>query len=47
MANIYELEINRGIVEKIVKDTNLSLGSDAEMDIVDNLMSIVDRPSTF
>lgn len=47
MANIYELEINRGIVEELVKDLRLSLGSDAKGNIVDNLMGIVDSPSTF
>jgi len=47
MANIYEFGINRGIVEELVKDLRLSLGSDAKGNIVDNLMGIVDSPSTF
>ncbi len=47
MANIYELGITREVVGEIVKDCGLSLGSDAKGEIVDNLMSIVDRPSTF
>jgi hypothetical protein len=47
MANIYELGINRGIVEELAKDMRLSLGSGAEGNIVDNLMGIVDQPTTF
>jgi hypothetical protein len=47
MANIYEFEVSRGIVEELVRDVDLSLPPDAQGTIVDNLMSIVDRPSTF
>ena len=47
MANIYEFAVRRDIVEKLVADTGLSLGTDALGNIVENLMSIVDRPNTF
>lgn len=47
MANLYEFEVSRGVVEGITQDVNLSLGPDSEGDIVENLMSIVARPSTF
>lgn len=47
MANLYEFEVSRRVVEGITQDVRLSLGPDAQGNIVDNLMSIVDRPSTF
>lgn len=47
MANIYELEVRRDIVEKLKEDIGLSQGSEVIGDFVDNLMEIVDRPSTF
>lgn len=47
MANIYEFELRRDIVKALVEDTGLSLSSDAKGNIIDNLMSIVDRPNTF
>lgn len=47
MANIYEFEVRRDVVETLVVDTGLSLGSSNEGNIVDNLMSITDKPSIF
>jgi hypothetical protein len=47
MANLYEFEVSRGIVEEITKDVRLSLGSGVEGNIVDNLLKIADRPNLF
>lgn len=47
MANIYEFEISRDIVEELVRDIGLSLASDVKGNIVDNLMNIIDKPNTF
>jgi hypothetical protein len=47
MACIYEFAVNRKIIKEIVKDTNLSLASDAKGNLVDNLISIINRPATF
>lgn len=47
MANLYEFDVNSGIVKKIVKEVGLALPSDSEGTIIENLMSIFGRPSTF
>ncbi len=47
MANIYEFEVRRDIVQTLIADTGLSLGSDGEGNIVDNLMGIADEPGIF
>lgn len=47
MANIYEFAVSRGIVEKLVADTGLSLESDVKENIVDVLMDCIDRPGKF
>ena len=52
MANLYEFEINRGIVEELVKDIGLSPYEDDEGNIakgtvVDNLISSTGDPRTF
>lgn len=47
MARLYEFEVTRGIVEELVKDIGLSLSPKSKGTIVDNLMSILDKHTTF
>jgi hypothetical protein len=47
MANIYEFEVSRGVVEELVRDIGITLPSNAKGTIVDNLMSISNQPNTF
>ncbi len=47
MARMYEFEVDRSIVEELVKDISLTQFPGVEIDIVDALMSLVDKPGTF
>jgi hypothetical protein len=47
MANIYEFEVSRDIVEQLAKDLCLSLITGSAGNIVDNLLCILDQPSVF
>lgn len=47
MARLYEFEVNKEIIEGMVRDVELSLGAGVMGSVVDNLMDMIDQPGIF
>lgn len=48
MANIYEFEVTKEVVEELTRDIGLTISSEAKGNVVDNLMiAALDSPITF